>query len=101
VNKLSWKRSRGNMSLKRKRKQDVNRKKRTKPLKMKERKTPKEVLKITSKENQLKNLNKARMKQREVQNPNLIPTKAPSKKTLASLTTHPSTTSQVSFRRLL
>jgi len=98
VNKPNWKKFNVNMSSKRKRKQNVNKKKRTKPLRTKELKMPIDKLE-TSKKNQLKKPNKDRMIQQEVQNPNLIPTKAPNKKTLASWTTPPSTTSQVSFPR--
>lgn len=100
MNKPNWKKFNVNTSSKRKRKQIVNKKKRTKPLKTRGLKMPIGKLE-TSKRNQLKKPNKDKMKQPEVQNPNLIPTKAPNKKTLASWTTPPNTTSQVSFHRHL
>jgi len=53
-----------------------------------------------SKKSQLKKRNNARMKQREVENPNLIPTKGPNKKTLAFWMTLPNTTNQASFLKL-
>jgi len=53
-----------------------------------------------SKKSQLKKRNNARMKQREVENHNLIPTKGPNKKTLASWMTLPNTTNQASFLKL-
>ena len=95
------KKSNGNTNSKRKRRQNVNKKKRKKPLRMKGQKMLKDKQEKISKRNQLKKSNKARMTQPEVQNPNLIPTKAQNKKTLASWTTPPNTTSQASFRKRL
>ena len=101
MSKPSWKKFNVYTNLKRKKKQNVNKKKRKKPLRMKGQKMLKDKLEKTSKRNQLKKSNKARMTQPEVQNPNLIPTKAQNKKTLASWTTPPNTTSQASFRKRL
>lgn len=98
-NKLNLKKFNVNMSWKRRKKPSVSKKKRIKQLKKKELKNKGKNLEKISKRNLLKKLNKVRMTQPEALNPNLIPTKAQSKKTPASSTMLPNTTSQVSSLR--